>query len=92
MGLLGELQHLISRANPRGSHIGVAPAVAPQQSKRSGICRQSDKAGYEASTPPDVILRSSVQTAATWTYPTESRLRGWACEIRTQKRRRKLSF
>jgi len=36
-------EHVIARANPRGSHIGVAPAVAPQQSRRSGICRQSGK-------------------------------------------------
>jgi hypothetical protein len=35
---------------------------------------------------------SIAPNSATQTWPTENRLRGWACKIRTQKCRRKLSF
>ena len=61
----------------------------PVCSRRASTSRQSQL----VSAPGYHLVEAQYRTVeADLTRPTETRLRGWACKIRTQKRRRKLSL
>jgi hypothetical protein len=67
--------------------------LARRGGRADGKRRAGDLQAYPV--PPNIVPRVRVCAAGRYSlpgrWPTETGLRGWACEIRTQKCRRKLS-